>query len=80
MAIRRFEILPPQPRNLNFREYSFIDEKGLPNAGFSYPEESLETVDPTIWAKIPKSLRPNTGKLPFSRDSRWRPENKSTAC
>jgi hypothetical protein len=29
---------------------------------------------------IPKSLQPNSGKLPFSGDSRWRRKNKSTAC
>jgi hypothetical protein len=30
--------------------------------------------------RIPKSLQPNPRKLPFSRDSPWRPKNISTAC
>src|ERR1700704_2935221 len=29
--------------------------------------------------RIPKGLQPNSGKLPFSEDSRWRRKNKSTA-
>jgi hypothetical protein len=28
--------LPPQPRIPIFREFSFLDEKGPPNAGFSH--------------------------------------------
>src|ERR1700676_4362550 len=29
---------------------------------------------------IPKSLQPNSRKLPFSGDLPWRPKNKATAC
>jgi hypothetical protein len=69
-----------QPRIPVFREYSFLNEKGPQNAGFSHRQWSLETNIEIFGPKIPKSLQPNPRKFPFSGDSPWRPNNNSTAC
>jgi len=62
-ALRRQPAIPV------FREFPFLDEKGPPNAGSSYIGKSVETGVRTFRSKIPESLQPNPGKLPFSEDS-----------
>jgi hypothetical protein len=72
-----FRSLDGQPAIPVFREFPFLDEKGPPNAGFSYCGKSLETDVRTFSAKIPLSLQPNPGKLPFSGD--WPGDRRTSA-
>jgi hypothetical protein len=59
--------------------FSFLDEKGPPNAGFSHRRLSPRLVFELFGPRIPESLQRNPRKLPFSGDTHWRPQIKHTS-
>jgi hypothetical protein len=66
IPIRHIEvrILPPQPGIARFREYSSLDEKGPPNAGFSHRQRSPETDVRTFWAEHSQKSPAESRKTP----------------
>jgi hypothetical protein len=57
-------ILPPQPAIPVLREFPFLDEKGAPNAGFSYRGKSLETGVRTFSVKNSRKSPAESRKTP----------------
>jgi hypothetical protein len=57
-------ILPGQPAIPRFGEFSFLGEKGPPNAGFSHRRKSLETNVRTFWAENSQKSPAELNKTP----------------
>jgi hypothetical protein len=73
--------IPPAPASHScFQRISFFWRDRAAKCGlFLSSNVSGDGCSHFFGRKNPESLQPNPGKLPFSGDSPWRPENKSTA-
>jgi hypothetical protein len=78
-TMRRFESSRPSQAFRVSENFLLWMRKARKTRAFLIANSLWRLMFELLGPRIPKSLQPNPTKLPFSGDSPWRPENKSTA-